>query len=105
MATVTIATEGSTDVGVLRRLLHFTGHEVGPVHGLVGKGGINRNIAGYNNAARFAPWLVVRDLDNDAACPAALVANLLPQPAAFMRFRIAVREIEAWLIADAEALA
>jgi hypothetical protein len=105
MATVTVAVEGSTDVPVLRRLLEFTGHQIGPVHGRAGKTGIARNLAGYNNAAKFAPWLVMRDLDQDAECAPALVAELLPQPAEFMRFRIAVREVEAWLLADAIALA
>jgi hypothetical protein len=105
MATVTIAVEGSTDVPVIRRLLIFTGHELGPVYGRGGKNAINRSLAGFNNAARFAPWLVVRDLDHDAPCAAALAEGLLPHPAEFMRFRIAVRETEAWLIADRDALA
>ncbi|MDX2156683.1 MAG: hypothetical protein SFW09_09250 [Hyphomicrobiaceae bacterium] len=57
----------------------------------------------YNVAARFAPWLVLRD--GDGVCPALLVGDLLPAPAAFMRFRVVVPAIEAWLMADRQAWA
>jgi hypothetical protein len=33
------------------------------------------------------------------------IADWLPQPAQLMCFRVAVRELESWLLADAEALA
>lgn len=105
MATVTIAVEGTTDVPVLRRILAGVGHHVAVAHGGHGKGDIDRNITGYNNAARFAPWVVLRDLDHDAECPGILVATLLPVPAEHMRLRVAVRGMESWLIADADALA
>jgi hypothetical protein len=31
-------------------------------------------LGGYNNAARFSPWLVLVDLDRDADCPPPFVA-------------------------------
>jgi hypothetical protein len=105
MATITVAVEGLTDAPVLRRLLAHVGHDIAVVHGGHGKGEIDRNISGYNNAGRFAPWLVLRDLDHDAECPAALVTELLPERAEYMQFRIAVRAMESWLIADGNALA
>jgi hypothetical protein len=70
------------------------------VHGEKGKNSLDKNVKGYNNAARFAPWLVLRDLDHDADCPPDLLPFLLPSPATMMRFRIAVRSVEAWLLAD-----
>ena len=56
--------------------------------------GIQRS-SGPNN-----PWLMLRDLDRDAPCAAALALSLLPQHSAYAVLRIAVREIEAWLLAD-----
>jgi hypothetical protein len=62
-------------------------------------------LPGYNSAAQGDPWLVFVDLDQDFECPAALVAEWLPAPSAYMRFRVVVRQIEAWLLADAERFA
>jgi len=101
---VTVAVEGPTDVPVVRRVLSLVGCSVHVVHGRSGKDLINRNLLGYNNAARFSPWLVLRDLDHDADCAAQLVANVLPNPAAWMRLRIAVRATECWLLADSERI-
>ena len=44
-------------------------------------------------------------MDHDAACPGELVADLLPQQSRWMRFRIAQRAIEAWLLADVDKMA
>jgi hypothetical protein len=46
--------------------------------------------------------LVLVDLDQDFDCAPALVADWLPAPSAYMRFRVVVREVEAWLLADRE---
>ena len=70
-----------------------------------GKTNLRRALPGYNNAAQGDPWLVFVDLDQDFECPAALVAEWLPAPSAYMRFRVVVRQIEAWLLADAERFA
>ena len=105
MATVTAALEGDSDVSVVRKLLAETGHDLAIVQGLRGKSFLTANLKGYNNAAKFSPWLVVRDLDLDAACAAELIGDLLPAPARKMLFRVAVREIEAWLLADKENVA
>ena len=45
------------------------------------------------------------DLDDDADCAAALCADRLPDPAPHLCFRVAVREMETWLLADREAAA
>ena len=105
MAVVTVAAEGPTDFPVLRRLLSEAGHQIAFTYGGSGKQALDRDLGGYNAAARFTPWLVLRDLDHDEPCASALAGRLLPSPAPHMRLRIAVRETESWLMADAEALA
>jgi hypothetical protein len=42
------------------------------------------------------------DLDQDFDCARALVTDWIPEPSMYMRFRVVVREIEAWLLADHE---
>jgi len=102
---VTVAVEGPTDVPVARRILESVGLEMGPIYEMGGKAGLDKRLNGYNRAAAFSPWLVLRDLDHDAPCAAALVANLLPRRSDKMAFRVAVREIEAWLLADGDRIA
>lgn len=102
---VTGAVEGSLDAEVLRRICAEAGKMLGKVHGLSGKPALLEAVHGYNNAARYSPWIVLVDLDNDCDCAAACRANWLPQPSVHMCFRIAVRAIEAWLLSDAERIA
>jgi hypothetical protein len=90
---------------VPRRILIDLGLGLDRVFGQKGKAFLRERISGFNHDARFRPWIVVVDLDRDAECPAALVADWLPQPAHLMCFRVAVRELESWLLADPEALA
>lgn len=80
------------------------GLELGAVHGQKGKNWLDLHLRGYNNGARFAPWLVLRDLDQDAQCAPDLLPSLLPSSSANMRFRLAVRSVEAWLLADSKRI-
>lgn len=93
------------DEAVIRCLLEEAGFTLGPVHIAGGKPSLRRRISGYNAAARRSPWLVIVDLDRDAECAPQPVASWLPARSAFMCFRIAVREVEAWLLADRLRLA
>jgi hypothetical protein len=93
------AVEGDLDEAVLRRLVTHCGAQIGVVYGREGKDRIEQNIQGYNNAARWTPWVVLVDLD-DADCAASLRQEWLPEQSDLMCFRIAVREVESWLLAD-----
>lgn len=99
------AVEGIVDEAVLRRLVTECGGVLHAAHGGAGKAALRRSIAGYNNAARFSPWVVLVDLDRDADCAPPFVADWLPHMSALMRFRVAVRAVEAWLIADRRSIA
>jgi hypothetical protein len=98
------AVEGLVDEAVLRRLVKDAGGALDPVYGKEGKGKLRRRLAGFNQAARFGPWSVLVDLDHDFTCAPLMQANWLPDPSPSMCFRVAVREAEAWLLADRDGL-
>jgi hypothetical protein len=102
---VTAAVEGDVDEAVLRRVLKHVGLGLGPVHGREGKQKLLRRLNGYNNAARFAPWVVLVDLNGDCPCAPTCVQAWLPAPSQHMCFRVAVRAVEAWLLADRDRIA
>ena len=97
---VSLVVEGDVDDAVVRKLAHFSDvpiHEVLVRHG---KQEVLRGLPGFNRAARSRPWFVLVDLDLDARCPGEFVRRQLPEPAPHIRFRVAVRSVEAWLLAD-----
>ena len=70
-----------------------------------GYGKIKKIISGLNYAAKGMPYLVLTDLDN-AECPLVILSEWLTQPKhPNLLFRIAVKEVEAWLLAHREAFA
>src|SRR5436305_1162437 len=98
------AVEGDLDEVVLRRLIAEAGLLSGTIYGKAGKDHLRNRIRDYNSAARFAPWIVLVDLDREADCAASLCRNWLPEPAPRLMFRVAVRSLEAWFLADGEAI-
>jgi len=102
---ISAAVEGLIDESVVRKLIVEAGCKPGTVYGKNGKSFLRRQIQGYNNAARHLPWMILVDLDHDADCAPPLCKEWVPDPAPYLCFRVAVREVEAWLMADADALA
>jgi hypothetical protein len=98
------AVEGIVDEAVVRKLIVEAGGHPGTVYGKKGKSSLGRQIQGYNHAARQLPWIVLVDLDRDAECAPPLCEEWVPDPAPYLCFRVVVREIESWLMADAESL-
>jgi hypothetical protein len=105
MGTINAATEGYPDEIVVRTLCRASGISISRFYNCRGKSNLDKRLSAYNEAARYYPWLIVRDLDFDARCAAELINKLIPNRSPHLRFRIAVREIEAWLLADAERFA
>lgn len=101
---VNVAVEGLIDEAVTRRLIEHVGGEVGRVYPRGGKSHLTDRLRAYNQAANHAAWLILIDLDTSECAPA-LRGALMPDAASLMCFRIAVREVEAWLLADREELA
>jgi len=102
---ISAAVEGIVDEAVVRKLIVVAGASPGPVYGRQGKPFLRQRIRGYNAAAQYQPWFVLVDLDSDYDCAPPLRASWLPEVAPHLCFRVAVREVEAWLLADAERLA
>lgn len=98
------AVEGDLDEAVLRRTARHVNIDVGNVYGRQGKPHLEANIRGYNAAAQHWPWAVLVDLDSDA-CPAELRSRWLESEAPFMCLRVAVHQVEAWLLADTANMA
>ena len=104
---VNLAVEDELSGAVVLRLLAHANKEyvVGTTYGLRGYGYLRRTVHGWNRAAQGVPFVLVTDLDR-YPCPSALIADWLTgQPHPNLIFRVAVREIEAWLLADRQSLA
>jgi hypothetical protein len=99
-AIISGAVEGPVDEAVLRRLVQDAGGMVGKVYGLQGKERLIRQLGAYNYAARRSPWVVLMDFDREPECLPSYHRTLLPNPSSSLCFRLAVRAVEAWLLAD-----
>jgi len=79
--------------------------KIAATHGLQGNGYIRRKISGFNRSSRGQPFLVLTDLDN-GICASQLIQDWLPEPRENnLLFRVAVREVETWLMADRRGIA
>jgi len=104
---VSLAVEGLLDEIVLRRLLELSGKRfaVGACYGRRGKDHLRENIGRFNHAAAHNPFVVLTDLD-DEHCAPGVVGHWLPNGRHHnLVLRIAVREVESWLLADGERFA
>jgi hypothetical protein len=106
MPVISALVEGDVDAAVAVRIIEETGHEPGLVYGRRGFGYIRDKIGAYNRSARQIAYLALVDLmDTRLACAPAVRAQWLPHANPGMIFRIVVREIESWLLADREGIA
>jgi hypothetical protein len=104
---VNLAVEDVLSETVARRLLANAdrSYQVGVAYGRRGYGYLRGTIRGWNRAARGVPFIVLTDLD-DYPCPTALIREWLPEnKSPNLLLRVAVREVEAWLLADRMNLA
>jgi hypothetical protein len=104
---INLAFEDSLSESVLRVLLLGSGrsYEVATPYTGGGFGYLRQRVRGFNNAAKGIPFLLLTDLDT-AECAPELVREWLPvSPHPNLLFRIAVRAVESWLLADRENLA
>jgi hypothetical protein len=107
MATVALATEDELSEAVGRRLLEGAQHHlrVGLVFRKGGSGYLRSSVGKWCALAKLQPLLLLTDLDR-WSCASALLQDWLGEyhhPEDLV-LRIAVREVEAWLLADHEAM-
>jgi hypothetical protein len=102
---VNIAVEDELSEVALRRILQdIKSYALGTAYRRGGFGYLRKTIYGWNQAARGTPFVVLTDLDK-YLCPAELIADWLPVPKhPNLMFRVAVREVESWLLADRGSL-
>jgi hypothetical protein len=104
---VNIAVEDDLSEVVLRKLLFSSEqtYTIGTCYCQGGYGYLKRLVGGINRAVKGTPFIVLTDLDK-ANCPLALIEewvhgvrnkNLI--------LRVAVREVESWLLADRYSIA
>ncbi len=103
--TISAAVEGKLDEAVAQKLIRHAGALPGTIYGKRGKQALKARMRGYIHAARHAPWLVLVDLDCDHDCAPPLRQAWVTAGGLQLCFRVAVRQVEAWLMADAERLA
>ena len=99
---VNLAVEDELSEAVIRRLLSHSarGYAIGTAYGKNGFGYLRKTITGWNRAAAGTPFILLTDLDQHE-CPTALIESWLPVARhPNLIFRVAVREVESWLLAD-----
>lgn len=99
---IALVVEDALSLAVMQRMLSFTGRGYFVKMPLItrGAGAIKKSIAKYCQASHVLPHVVLTDLDQ-VDCPSALRAQwgILQLPRT-MLFRVAVREVESWILAD-----
>jgi hypothetical protein len=70
-----------------------------------GFGWIKKRIGGFNNAAKGMPYFVLTDLDTSQCAPALIRQWLHAPKNPNLLLRVAVREVEAWLLGCRESFA
>jgi hypothetical protein len=104
---INIAVEDLLSEAVARRLLTDSGKgfSVGVVYNRGGNGYLRKTARGWNSAAKGTPFFLLTDLDA-IACPSLLRSTWLSDTLhPNFIFRVAVREVESWLLADQASLA
>ena len=107
---ITLGVEDALSEAVAARLVEQYAGEarIARTIGLRGNQDLRRRLPSLNAIAFFeGPALVLTDLDRPGSCPAELVSDWTRAitPAPNLLVRVAVLEIEAWLIADRANLA
>ncbi len=101
---IRLAVEDNLSEYVLKRALseRSVKYEIGAVYCHGGFGYLKKRTASFNNAAKAGPFLLLTDLDQSPCAPNLVAEWLGPgrrQHPHFI-FRVAVREVESWLLAD-----
>lgn len=103
---VNLAVEDLLSEALLRGMLKQSGrpYAVGACFSSRGFGYLKKRLEGFNHAAKGTPFLILTDLDQSECAPV-LIEEWLPYPQERnLLFRVAVKAVESWLLADRQAL-
>lgn len=102
---VIIAVEDSLSEAVLRTILEQSNRTFTVVNclGRTGSGYLKKKLEGFNNAAKGIPFIILTDLDQTECAPLLFTSWFNFQKNDNLLFRIAVREVESWVMAHQAA--
>jgi hypothetical protein len=98
---VNLVFEDVLSEAVLHKLLRSSGrnYRIGVSYSGHGCSWIRNKITGLNKAAKGMPYLVLTDLDKAQCAPSVVREWIADRKHANLLLRVAVREVEAWLLA------
>ena len=104
---ITLVIEDDVHLNIAKKVIRETapGLHIGRILGKRGNAYIKKGIRSFNEASNIVPYIIITDLDT-YECPPALLAEWFPvkiNPRLY--FNIAVKEAEAWLLADRKSFA
>lgn len=103
---IKLLVEGCLDEAIAQRLAADSGFKVENVHGKQGWTFVQKSLPRLNQMARFMSCLALVDfMDTGLPCPASVVSQWTPNLHANLIFRVVVRELESWLLADGRGIA
>ncbi len=106
MIPVQIVFEDMVSETVIEKLLaYFKKYTITASYNKHGFGGIKRNIQSYNEASKYTPFFVLTDLDQTECAPILIKEWIRFSKHQNLIFRVAVKEVESWLLADREGFA
>jgi hypothetical protein len=104
---VNLAVEDALSEAMLRKMIEQCAEalDVCACYQRHGQGYLKKNIGGFNSAARITPFIVLTDLDA-IECAPFLITEWLPYGShRNLLLRVAVREVESWLLANRDGFA
>ncbi len=104
---VNLIIEDDVQLHVIRKIISNKVQQlqIGKILGRRGNIYIKSNLHSFNEAARFSPYVVLTDLDLCECVPLMIKEWIRFNKNPDLLFNIAVREVEAWLIADRHSFA
>lgn len=101
MKYVNLVVEDLLSEAVLRRILGDRNISVATCYGLQGNNYIKQRLHTFYKASQHIPYVILTDLDNNP-CPPQLIADWGRglNPSGTFIFRVAIKEVESWLLAD-----
>ncbi|MCE5249898.1 DUF4276 family protein [bacterium] len=104
---ISIVVEDELSEEILKKIIRESGLNIviSTTYGKSGCAFIDKSINGFAQASKTIPFIILRDLDT-YECPPVLINQKGPRiKHNNLLYRIAVREVESWLLADREGFA